>query len=402
MIMESNWDEYRNKIIGLGENSFKKSYYPDLQSKIEELEATKSNLETIFNSTSDAIIIHDIEGNIINMNTQALSLYNLKRYEISNYTIFDISSDKNDKSKLSNIWQRVSKHGNLTFEWVALQKETGKEVDVQVSINKTIYNQKEVMVSVIRDFTDRKDYEHKLIKALEKAEESDKLKTAFLQNISHEIRTPLNAISGFTDLLSDPNLSPQTQSEYIQIIQNSSSRLTSIISDIITISALETNQEELRYSNVCINSIIGELNAVFEQQASQKGLILYSKRVLNEEQANVLTDRTKVTQILSNLISNSIKFTNEGFVEFGCVLKGNSLEFFVKDSGIGIEPEFHEKIFERFRQADRSINRLYGGTGLGLAISKAFVDLLGGKIWLNSEPNKGSVFYFTIPYKRAK
>ncbi len=400
--MESNWDEYRNKIIGLGENSFKKSYYPDLQSKIEELEATKSNLETIFNSTSDAIIIHDIEGNIINMNTQALSLYNLKRYEISNYTIFDISSDKNDKSKLSNIWQRVSKHGNLTFEWVALQKETGKEVDVQVSINKTIYNQKEVMVSVIRDFTDRKDYEHKLIKALEKAEESDKLKTAFLQNISHEIRTPLNAISGFTDLLSDPNLSPQTQSEYIQIIQNSSSRLTSIISDIITISALETNQEELRYSNVCINSIIGELNAVFEQQASQKGLILYSKRVLNEEQANVLTDRTKVTQILSNLISNSIKFTNEGFVEFGCVLKGNSLEFFVKDSGIGIEPEFHEKIFERFRQADRSINRLYGGTGLGLAISKAFVDLLGGKIWLNSEPNKGSVFYFTIPYKRAK
>lgn len=400
--MESNWDEYRNKIIGLGENSFKKSYYPDLQSKIEELEATKSNLETIFNSTSDAIIIHDIEGNIINMNTQALSLYNLKRYEISNYTIFDISSDKNDKSKLSNIWQRVSKHGNLTFEWVALQKETGKEVDVQVSINKTIYNQKEVMVSVIRDFTDRKDYEHKLIKALEKAEESDKLKTAFLQNISHEIRTPLNAISGFTDLLSDPNLSPQTQSEYIQIIQNSSSRLTSIISDIITISALETNQEELRYSNVCINSIIGELNAVFEQQASQKGLILYSKRVLNEEQANVLTDRTKVTQILSNLISNSIKFTNEGFVEFGCVLKGNSLEFFVKDSGIGIEPEFHEKIFERFRQADRSINRLYGGTGLGLAISKAFLDLLGGKIWLNSEPNKGSVFYFTIPYKRAK
>lgn len=400
--MESNWDEYRNKIIGLGENSFKKSYYPDLQSKIEELEATKSNLETIFNSTSDAIIIHDIEGNIINMNTQALSLYNLKRYEISNYTIFDISSDKNDKSKLSNIWQRVSKHGNLTFEWVALQKETGKEVDVQVSINKTIYNQKEVMVSVIRDFTDRMDYEHKLIKALEKAEESDKLKTAFLQNISHEIRTPLNAISGFTDLLSDPNLSPQTQSEYIKIIQNSSSRLTSIISDIITISALETNQEELRYSNVCINSIIGELNAVFEQQASQKGLILYSKRVLNEEQANVLTDRTKVTQILSNLISNSIKFTNEGFVEFGCVLKGNSLEFFVKDSGIGIEPEFHEKIFERFRQADRSINRLYGGTGLGLAISKAFLDLLGGKIWLNSEPNKGSVFYFTIPYKRAK
>lgn len=400
--MESNWDEYRNKIIGLGENSFKKSYYPDLQSKIEELEATKSNLETIFNSTSDAIIIHDIEGNIINMNTQALSLYNLKRYEISNYTIFDISSDKNDKSKLSNIWQRVSKHGNLTFEWVALQKETGKEVDVQVSINKTIYNQKEVMVSVIRDFTDRKDYEHKLIKALEKAEESDKLKTAFLQNISHEIRTPLNAISGFTDLLSDPNLSPQTQSEYIKIIQNSSSRLTSIISDIITISALETNQEELRYSNVCINSIIGELNAVFEQQASQKGPILYSKRVLNEEQANVLTDRTKVTQILSNLISNSIKFTNEGFVEFGCVLKGNSLEFFVKDSGIGIEPEFHEKIFERFRQADRSINRLYGGTGLGLAISKAFLDLLGGKIWLNSEPNKGSVFYFTIPYKRAK
>ncbi|HPS13633.1 MAG TPA: PAS domain S-box protein, partial [Prolixibacteraceae bacterium] len=176
--MENNWDEYRNKIIGLGENSFKKSYYPELQSKIEELEASKSNFETIFNSTNDAIIIHDLEGRIITMNKQAQILYNIQPEEITKYTFFDISSYKSDEIKLNEIWKIVLEKHSVTIEWIALQIGTNKEIYVQISISRTVWNKKEVLVAVIRDFTERKEYEQKLMVALEKAEESDRLKTA--------------------------------------------------------------------------------------------------------------------------------------------------------------------------------------------------------------------------------
>lgn len=238
-----------------------------------------------------------------------------------------------------------------------------------------------------------------LIKAKEKAEESDRLKTAFLQNMSHEIRTPLNAISGFSGILNKSELSEEKRRSYTSIIQNSSEQLISIISDILTISSLETKQENISYDKVCVNNIILDLLSIFKQQAHNQNISLYTKQQLSDKQAEIYTDKTKITQILSNLISNALKFTHEGFIEFGYNLKEHELEFYVKDSGIGIKPEFHEEIFERFRQANKSINKLYGGTGLGLSISKGFTDLLGGKIWVQSELEKGSTFYFTIPYK---
>ena len=401
--MENNWDEYRNKIIGLGENSFKKSYYPELQSKIEELEASKSNFETIFNSTNDAIIIHDLEGRIITMNKQAQILYNIQPEEITKYTFFDISSYKSDEIKLNEIWKIVLEKHSVTIEWIALQIGTNKEIYVQISISRTVWNKKEVLVAVIRDFTERKEYEQKLMVALEKAEESDRLKTAFLHNMSHEIRTPLNAISGFVGLLEDSGITEEDRNSYIQIIQNSSTQLIAIVSDILTISSLETKQEKINVSNVCINELFVELQAIFNQQAMTKNISLIVKQPLNDIQSEIFTDETKITQVLSNLLSNALKFTAEGFIEFGYNLKTDvkpvEMEFYVKDSGIGINPEFHTKIFERFRQANKSINKIYGGTGLGLAISKAYTELLGGKIWVQSEPGQGSTFFFTIPYK---
>lgn len=257
----------------------------------------------------------------------------------------------------------------------------------------------ENVLSVSRDITNIKQYELELKEAKEKAEESDRLKTAFLQNMSHEIRTPLNAISGFSGFLNDNDLSAEERKSFVSIIQNSSNQLISIVTDILTISSLETKQEKTNISNVCVNRIIVELLAIFIQQAQNQNISLYAKQQLNDKQSEIYTDKTKFTQILSNLLSNALKFTHEGFIEFGYNLKDNVLEFYVKDSGIGIKPEFHAKIFERFRQADNSINNLYGGTGLGLAISKAFVELLGGNIWVSSEIEKGSTFYFTIPYK---
>ncbi len=240
-----------------------------------------------------------------------------------------------------------------------------------------------------------------LIIAKERAEESDRLKTAFLQNMSHEIRTPMNAICGFSGQLNKPDLSDDKRKSFVSIIQNSSHQLLSIVTDILTISSIETKQEKLNISKVCINNVIVDLLSVFKQQSINQNISLYAKKELTDLQSEIFTDKTKITQILTNLLSNALKFTHEGFIEFGYNLKETELEFYVKDSGIGIKSELHEKIFERFRQADKSIQMNYGGTGLGLSISKGFVELLSGKIWVQSEPTKGATFCFKIPYKPA-
>ena len=249
---------------------------------------------------------------------------------------------------------------------------------------------------------------YELIIAKEQAEESDKLKTAFLQNISHEIRTPMNAIIGFSEMLDDPNLSPEKRKSYTTIIIDCSNKLLSIITDILTISSLETKQEKIDIQKVCINSIIIDLFAIFKTLAYNQNISLYVKKRLTDKQSEIYTDNTKIAQILTNLITNALKFTHEGFIEFGYELikdltaserPAGVLQFYVKDTGIGIKTDLQLKIFERFRQADLSTSKNYGGTGLGLSISKGFVELLGGKIWVQSELKKGSIFYFTIPYK---
>ena len=251
---------------------------------------------------------------------------------------------------------------------------------------------------IIQDITDQKKKDQDLLIAKEKAEESDRLKTAFLQNMSHEIRTPMNAITGFSNLLDNPDLTSEKRKSFVEIIKSSCKQLLGIVNDILTISSIDTNQVSVCIKKVSVNSIIVELFAMFKPHASRQNISLFSKQQLTDKHSEIFTDRIKLIQILSNLISNSLKFTHKGHIEFGYQVKGKYLEFYVKDSGIGIKAELQEKIFERFRQADMSINKLYGGTGLGLSISKAFTELLGGKIWVESEPDKGSAFYFTIPY----
>jgi hypothetical protein len=234
--------------------------------------------------------------------------------------------------------------------------------------------------------------------AKERAEESDRLKTAFLQNISHEIRTPLNAVSGFSQMLNQVDLPKEKRERFVSIIQSSSKQLLSIVTDILIISALETKQEKVSKGPVPLNKILDDLTNDFQDQAMKKNIVLYTRKELSDEQSQIYTDKNKLLKILESLLSNALKFCHEGSVELGYRLKGNELEFHVKDTGIGIQPEQKEKIFERFQQADYSISKKYGGTGLGLSIAKDFVKLLEGKIWVDSHPGKGSVFYFTIPY----
>ena len=270
----------------------------------------------------------------------------------------------------------------------------------EISHTGMMYQGKKTMLEIFQDITDRKLSEEELINAKEKAEEGDRLKTAFLNNISHEIRTPMNAIVGFCALLGEPDLNEQSRMDYIEVIIQSSNHLLAIISDIVDISNIEANIVKIAKNGININSTFKSLYDQFLPKVSEKKIQLICESDIPDSDALIVTDNTKLKQILINLINNAIKFTDKGYVKVGCVLRDKFLEFCVSDTGIGIGEEYYQRIFDRFYQVQLSISRLYEGTGLGLAISKANVELMGGKIWLTSEPGKGSTFFFSIPYEK--
>ncbi|MBE0673897.1 MAG: PAS domain S-box protein [Bacteroidales bacterium] len=259
------------------------------------------------------------------------------------------------------------------------------------------------VIEHLRDISDIKHIESELIRSKEKAEESDRLKSVFLANMSHEIRTPMNGILGFAELLKNPMLSGEEMQEYISIIRKSGNRMLNIINDLIDVSKIESGQMRVFISECNINEQTSFLHNFFKPDADQKGLKFFYKNSLSDHKAIIKTDKDKIFSILSNLIKNAIKFTNEGSIEIGYQKKGDLIEFYVKDTGIGITIEQRETIFERFRQGNEFLNRSYEGAGLGLYITKTYVEMLGGKIWVESDisnyrGNGGSIFYFTIPY----
>ena len=230
---------------------------------------------------------------------------------------------------------------------------------------------------MVEDITSRRNAEAELIAAKEKAEESDRLKTAFLHNVSHEIRTPMNAIIGFSTLLNDPELSQAEHLQYVDIISQSSNQLLSIINDIVDIANVESGQVKLNIRELNLNSTLRSLNEQFGGRGKKNKIPIKLSTGLTDEEAIIVTDRTKLIQILTNLIANSLKFTKQGQIDFGYVLKDGFLEFFVRDTGIGISNDHIGKIFDRFYQVDGAVSRQYGGTGLGLSICKAYVELMG-------------------------
>ncbi len=248
------------------------------------------------------------------------------------------------------------------------------------------------------DLTKRRQIEDELVAAKEKAEESDRLKLLFLANMSHEIRTPMNGIMGFTSLLKEPALSGQEQQEYIRMIEKSGTRMLTIINDIMSISKIEAGEVTLSISDTNVNREIKDIETFFQPEARQKGIQIIIDHSLTDKPITIKTDEEKFYAVLTNLVKNALKFTHKGSVEIGCEKKGEYLEFFVRDTGIGIRPDQKELIFARFRQASESLTHHFEGSGLGLSISKAYVEMLGGKIWVESELGEGSTFYFTLPY----
>lgn len=243
----------------------------------------------------------------------------------------------------------------------------------------------------------RKMLENELRQAKEKAEENEKLKTAFLGNMSHEIRSPLNIILGYVQMLDKPNLSNDDRQSYIRAINQSSEQLLEIINDILSMSRLETGQQQLQNQPFNLNTLIEETHLAYENRARRNDIRFQCYTPLPEEQALLKSDETKIRQILNNLLNNAFKFTDEGMVEMGYRLYHNRLELYISDTGIGIPEEYREKIFERFIQVENSNHRKYEGTGLGLSISRGLAHLLGGEIRVHSRVGHGTTFYLSLP-----
>ena len=281
---------------------------------------------------------------------------------------------------------------------------------VKVSRKEVLWNGIKHYQVINIDITEQKKLTIDLIAAKEHAEQSDRLKSAFLANMSHEIRTPMNGILGFADLLKEPDLTSEQQQEYIRIIEKSGARMLNIINDIVDISKIESGLMEVSIKESNINEQIEYIYTFFKPEVEGKGMQLSYRNGLVSSESIIKTDREKLFAILTNLVKNAIKYTDKGSIEFGYVSTGSTtdslgavseaveLQFYMKDTGIGIPKDRQEAIFERFIQADVSDKRAYQGAGLGLSISKAYVEMLGGRVWVESEEGKGSTFYFTLPY----
>jgi signal transduction histidine kinase/CheY-like chemotaxis protein len=241
-----------------------------------------------------------------------------------------------------------------------------------------------------------------LVLAKEKAEESDRLKSSFLANMSHEIRTPMNGILGFMDLLQNPDLTGNQRNEYISIVRASGDRLLSTINDIIDISRIEAGEHTLNTGNLDINQLLNQLHLFFKPEAERKGLMLNLSELVPTDKCLIETDASKLSSILTNLIKNAIKFTFKGYIEFGCHYENRLYSFYVKDTGMGIPANRINGIFDRFVQADTSHSRPYEGSGLGLSISKAYAEMLGGTIEVESGAGIGSGFTFVLPVAESK
>lgn len=397
----------------------------------EALKESEREYRGLFEGAHDAIIIFNPEDEkILEANGQACKMHGFEYEEFIGMSLKRIS--KNIKNGESNIKETLRKGFNHQFETTQYHKD-GSEICLEINASVIQYNGQIAILSNNRDITKRKEIEtelknknkeylalnkelkeslrqikrinYELENAKEKAEESGRLKSAFLANMSHEIRTPMNGIIGFSEMFLRPGIGQEKRNFYAQIVIDSGKQLLNIVNDILDISMIESNTVKLAETEVVINELINELFAFYKPQFDNTDTKFHIYKSLNDNESVVKTDKQRLKQIISNLMNNAIKFTQVGYIKLGYELKGNNLIFYVEDTGIGIPQKEQNKIFERFRQLDMDNTRLYGGTGLGLSISKKLIELLGGKIWVESKKNKGSKFYFTIPYdpvKRAK
>lgn len=374
----------------------------DYQQKIAQRER---EFREIFNSTSEAILIYDTDsGKLVDCNQRAIEMYGYaSKEELLSRNLLDLGANiepyTNEHAGIYS--QKARDEGTQRFDWLAKRKN-GELFWVEVSLKRTKIGGVERDLTVVRDITERKKFEDDLTKAKEKAEESDRLKSAFLANLSHEIRTPMNAIMGFADLLKLP-VDEKKRNEYIEIIQKSGFRLLDIITETIEIAKLDTGLIKTNPESFDLDQLMQDIyNELKIKVNTNKELeLIYLPPSLNTKTV-IYTDRVKLQQILINLITNGIKYTPRGAVAFGYEIKDNRVVFSVKDTGIGIDRKNKELVFKRFYRVDNPLTFKVGGIGLGLSIAKAYTELLGGSIELESELGRGTTVTVAIPYIKSE
>jgi len=364
----------------------------------ETLKQSEENFRLLVSNTFDGILINDENGNYLYANKKAAEITGYSVEELTKINTSQLTPERFKNAVENRIATQFAQKEDLSnFEAVLIHK-SGKEVMIEISASLTTWKGIQAQIISFRDITLRKKNELELIEAKQKAEESDRLKSAFLANMSHEIRTPMNGILGFTGLLQNPDLSGEEQQSYIEIIQKSGNRLLSTVNDIIEISKIETGQVTVSMNKINIDDQMDYLYNFFSPEVASKGIQLNMHNEVAAANSTFRTDDLKLNSVLTNLIKNAIKFSESGSIDVSCRLIGKQLQFEVKDTGIGIPPERLQAIFERFVQADIADTRAHEGSGLGLAISKSYVEMLGGKLWVESKLNEGSTFYFTIDF----
>ena len=279
---------------------------------------------------------------------------------------------------------------------ISLDITKRKQIDEELKLYSKKLSEQNEILRIIND---------ELVRAKEKAVESDRLKSSFLANMSHEIRTPMNAILGFSDLLKSNKFSDERKERFVEIINSKSRQLLQIITDIIDISKIEAGQIKISNKNFSINDLLRDLEISYRsiQKHEKKPIKLIIKLKLTDANSWIYADKLRIDQILNNFLSNAFKFTEKGEIELGYQIKEDkTIVFYVRDTGIGISNDEMKIIFDRFRQVSSSYDRIYGGTGLGLSISRGLAGKLGGSIWVESEVNKGSTFYLRIPYTKGE
>ncbi len=349
------------------------------------------------------ILITDPEGNIEYANPKFTELTGYAKEEVIGEKPGILRSDENGQALHPDIWAALNSGQQWSGEYYDLRKNGEAYWENSVASPITdLDGEIRNFVILKEDITSDKLILAELMAAKNKAEESDRLKSSFLANMSHEIRTPMNGILGFMDLLLDSGLTGDERNEYIDIVRVSGERLLNTINDIIDISKIEAGQSSVTRTDCDVNALISHLYRFFKPEADTKGVELRLTEMLPSSHKIVFIDTAKLESILTNLIKNALKFTRQGSIAFGCSLEGKKLNIIVSDTGIGIPKDRIEGIFDRFVQADTSHSRSYEGSGLGLSIAKAYVEMLGGEIKVESEQGRGATFQFSIPYRPAK
>ena len=363
-----------------------------------QIEYDRYMLKAAIDNSDVEIVISTPDGSIDYCSPALCRRLGYSPEEMKKMHIWDIESTVK-KEEINMRFESLKKNKTEKSEGIQVAKD-GTKFEVNYVIDYVKIGGRKLVCSRIQDITEIKKREAILENARKKAEESDRLKSVFMANISHEIRTPMNGILGFADLLQREDLSFEKCQQYAKIISGCGNNLMQLLNDILDISKIEAGEVELKKEDFCVNQVIEELYELYEPQSKMEGrdLSLQMHKSLRDDEAVIYSDRRYLHQILANLIDNALKFTKEGEILIGYNAKRNGIEFFVKDSGEGIPPELLDKIFEPFRQGEEVLARKHHGTGLGLTIAKNYTELLGGYMWTESELNKGTTFYLTLPY----